>query len=203
MLERIQGLLISLVLFSLALLVSCSSIGDTAGSRKPPVPPEGIQVRVGDQGLEVSWKSVPGATHYTLFWGPDSGQYKNLTNSPKCQALISGLNKGDMYYVAVTSWNARGESNYSQEQTVVYDDNPARAGVHLAQGQRAMKRGLNAEAHAYFSAAIRLDPENAEAYQCRAVLYEMINESELARRDHQTAEKLYKKQLASTKVSSN
>ncbi len=202
LIQRVPALLVCLMFSMNLLLASCSSVGDTAMPRNPPPAPENVQVRVDEGGLQIFWRNVPGATHYTVFWGPKSGQYRSLANCDTNSALISDVIKGDLYYVAVTSWNARGESNYSQEHTVVYDTNPARAGIYVAKGNDSMKRGLTNQAHAYFCAAIRLDPENADAYRSRAALYEIINWNELARKDLQTAEKLQKNRTVSTRVSS-
>jgi len=177
-------------------------MGDTAGPRKPPTEPDNVQVRVNESGLQILWGNVPGATHYTVFWGTESGQYRGMGNCATNSALISDLIMEDLYYVAVTSWNARGESNYSREQTAVYDTNPARAGIYVAKGNDAVKRGLANQAHAYFCAAIRLDPENVDAYRSRAVLYEKTNRTELASKDHKMAEKLQKDRAVSTRVSS-
>jgi tetratricopeptide (TPR) repeat protein len=199
---RIAASLACFVLLTTPLMTSCSSVGDTAGPRKPPASPESIQIRVVQQGLEIHWKEVPGATLYTIFWGTESGQYRSMANADSKSALISDVKEGDLYYIAMTAWNARGESNYSAEQTIVYDTNPARAAIYLDKGNEAMKRGLANQAHAYFCATIRLDPENADAYLSRAVLYEAINWNELARKDYVTAEKLQKNRATSTKMSS-
>ncbi len=175
------------------LLTSCSSVGKSSGPIKPPPPPESVRVRAVEQGLEVSWKCVPGSTHHTLFWGHEHGDYRNMANSNSCSAIIIGLKKGDLYYFAVSSWNARGESGYSREQAFLYDDKPERAGIYIGKGSESMHKGLYPEAHAYFSAAIRLDPENPEAYRQRATLHERLNQTELARQDYQMSEKIYKK----------
>ena len=74
LLGRIATLVACFALFTNLLLVSCSSVGDTAARRKPPASPESIQIRVAEKGLEVHWKEVPGATHYTIFWGTETGQ---------------------------------------------------------------------------------------------------------------------------------
>jgi tetratricopeptide (TPR) repeat protein len=199
---RIATLAACFALFTNLLLISCSSVGDTASRRKPPTSPESIQIRVAEKGLEVHWKEVPGATYYTIFWGTETGQYKSMANADSTSALITDVKEGDLYYIAMTSWNARGESNFSAEQTIVYDTNPERAVVYLAKGNEAMKQGLTNQAHAYFCATIRLDPENADAYRSRAVLYEAINWNDLARKDYATAQKLQKNRPISTRVSS-
>jgi len=192
LLKGIPKLLAWFLLSMAVFLASCSSMGDTAGPCKPPAAPESFLVRVDEGRLQIVWGNVQGATHYTVFWGTESGQYRGMGNSDTNSAFISGLTKGELYYIAVTSWNARGESKYSPEHTVVYDTNPERADTYLAKGNDAMKRGLTNEAHAYFCATIRLDPENADAYRSRSVLYEIVNWNELARKDYRTAEKLQK-----------
>ena len=202
MIKRVPELLIWFLLFISLFLASCSSMGTAAGPRKPPAAPENVQLRVTGRGLQVFWGNVPEATRYTVFWGTERGQYRSMGNSATNSALISNLAMGDLYYVAVTSWNARGESNYSPEQTVVYDTNPARADVYIAKGNDAMKRGLTNQAYAYFCAAIRLDPENVDAYRCRAVLYARMNCNELAGNDNKMAEKIEKNRTVSTRVSS-
>lgn len=181
------------------LLSSCSSVGETSSPNKPPQAPENIKIRVVNQGLEVSWTCVRGTSQYTLFWGVERGDYRALANTNACSAILIGLKKGDLYYFAVSSWNARGESGYSPEQAFLYDDEPGRASVYLGRGTESVQKGLYAEAHAYLSAAIRLDPGNAEAYRQRAALHEMLNQIEYARQDYQMAEKIFKKKPLSTR----
>lgn len=202
MIKRLPELLVWFLLAMTLFLASCSSMGEMAGPHKPPAAPENVQVRVNESGLQIFWRNVPGATHYTVFWGTESGQYRSMGKCATNSAFISDLMMGDLYYVAVTSWNERGESDYSPEQTVVYDSNPARADIYLAKGNDAMKRGLTNQAYAYFCAAIRLDPQNVEAYRSRAGLYEMINWNELAGEDLKMAEQLQKHRTVSTRVSS-
>ncbi len=203
MIDRIAALLACFLLFASPFISSCNPVGGIAGPLKPPVPPEGVQIQVAEKALEVRWNEVPGATHYTIFWGTESGQYRSLANAADTSAMILDVKGGDLYYIAMTAWNERGESNFSPEQAIVYDTNPDRAVVYLAKGNEAMKRGLTVQAHAYYCATIRLDPENADAYRSRAVLYEAINWNELARKDYVTAEKLEKNRAVSTRVSVN
>jgi tetratricopeptide (TPR) repeat protein len=183
------------------LLSSCSSVGETSVPNKPPPAPENINIELVNQGAAISWKCVRGTSHYTLFWGVERGDYRALANTNACSTILAGLKKGDLYYFAVSSWNARGESGYSQEQAFLYDDAPERAGVYLERGSESAQKGLYAEAHAYLSAAIRLDPGNAEAYRQRAALHEQLNQSEYARQDYQMAEKIFKTKSLSTRQS--
>ncbi len=125
-----------------------------------------------------------------------------MADSDGNSALISDVKEGDLYYISMTAWNSRGESNYSIEQAIVYGANPESAAIYLSKGNEAMKRGFANQAHAYFCATIRLDPENADAYRSRAALYEAINWNELARKDYMTAEKIRKNRAISTRVSS-
>ncbi|HMK34603.1 MAG TPA: hypothetical protein VK463_06035 [Desulfomonilaceae bacterium] len=157
------------------------------------VAPSHIQAVIVESGLAVSWKPVPGALSYTIFWGTEKGEYKSLFNTDRPGVVLANLRKGDLYYLAVTSWTKNGESNYSQEQILVYDDMPSHARAHLARGNEFMQKGALAEAYAHISVAIQLDPVNPEAYKDRALLYEKAQRPELAKRDYATAEKLYKK----------
>jgi len=115
--------------------------------------------------------------------------------------IISGLDKGELYCFAVTSWGERGESDYSKEVMYVYDDDPSRSSQHLAKGNEMMASGLYPEADAYISAAIRLQPQSADAYKSRAQLYERMDEPELAKKDSVMAEKLSSRKTASLHLS--
>jgi tetratricopeptide (TPR) repeat protein len=181
------------------LISSCSSVGETSGPIKPPPAPDNIKIQLVNQGVEVSWTCVRGTSHYTLFWGVERGDYRALANTNTCSAILAGLKKGDLYYFSVSSWNARGESGYAPEQAFLYDDEPERAGVYLGRGSESIQKGLYAEALAYLSAAIRLDPKNPEAYRQRAALHEKLNQTEYARRDYQMAEKIFKTKSLSTR----
>jgi tetratricopeptide (TPR) repeat protein len=185
------------------LLVSCGNWGQGAKTRKPPQPPATVKAEMVDQGLQISWKAVPGATKYTVFWGFAPGEYRGMLNTPDHAVILAGLGKGEIFYLAVTSWNARGESKYAEEQAVVNDDDPRHASLYVTKGQDALQRGAYVEANAYLCAAIRLDPQNAEAYRHRGMLYERLSKSDLAHDDYQRAELLFKKKLLSKKRASS
>jgi hypothetical protein len=146
------------------------------------------------EGLEVSWEPVSGATHYTVFWGNEEGKYDRMFAGNDNCLVITGLRKGELYTVAVTSWNQAGESDYSPEAAVVYDDDPRRATAHLAKGNEMLSQGNLILANAYICAAIILDPDSASAYQSRALLNEKMNRPAPARQDYATAERLIKQQ---------
>jgi hypothetical protein len=182
------------LIVALPLLTACYlCLVSNTSSQVKPIPPESLQISSVPEGIEIAWKPVSGALHYTVFWGFERGQYKNLYNTPGTRVVLSGLKKGELYYVAVTTWTPAGESNYSHEQAVVDDDDPSRAKSHLTKANELMQKGNYPEAHAYASAAVRLDPTNPEAYKDRGLLYERTSRPDLARQDYATAEKLYKK----------
>ena len=81
-----------------------------------------------------------------------------------------------------------------------YDNNAQNSEKHVVRGNELMQRGRLRDAHAYFSAAILCDPENAMAYRHRAMLYESISRSDLAKQDYATAETIQKKTIALTPV---
>ncbi len=185
-----------LLLLSLSVLASC---GPSQGADKlgPPESPREIKVSIVPQGLEVSWDEVSGATHYTVFWGTENGKYDRLFAASDNRLMITGLGKGELYTVAVTSWNQNGESDYSPEAVVVYDDDPRSATAYLAKGNELLAQGSLNLADAYLSAAIRLDPDSAKAYRSRALLNEKMNRPEPARNDLAAAERLIKQQKVS------
>ncbi len=197
MVERIrESVLIAIVLSHLVLLSCSSSVNQGSAQEAPPAPTQ-VRLAIVAQGLEVAWDPVPGANHYTLFWGTERGEYRSLVNCNGPAVVLSGLNREQLYFLAVTAWNQSGESNFSKEQILVYDDGSGRPETYLAKGHDLMNNGYYAGAHAYFSAAIRLDPANLQAYQSRAMLHEKINRPDLAREDEAMAQRLFKKKRIS------
>lgn len=156
-----------------------------------------------DQGVQIEWQAVPGATKYTVFWGFTSNEYRGLVNTNDRALILSGLDKGEMLYVAVTAWNERGESTYSAEQAVVNDDNPRHAGLYLARGQECLQKKDYSVAAAFLSAAIRLDPQNADGYRYRGMLRERLGQAKSAQRDYELSEKIFKKKLLTKKRSAD
>jgi tetratricopeptide (TPR) repeat protein len=148
----------------------------------------------------MTWECVPEAHFYTVFWGTERGDYRGTVNSDSCSVLLQGMEKEKIYYFAVTAWNQAGESMFSNEQVLVYDNNAQNSEKHVATGNELMQRGRLRDAHAYFSAAILCDPENVMAYRYRAMLYESISRSDLAKQDYATAETIQKKAIALTPV---
>jgi hypothetical protein len=184
------------VLFLALLFVgSCGFTTDSTGP-KAVLPPTAVHVDEVPQGVRLKWTAVRDASVYTVFWGSSPTEYKNLANVKDCSVIISGLAKGELYCFAVTSWGERGESDYSSEVDYVYDDDPSRSGQHLAKGNELMANGLYPEAHAYISAAIRLQPKRVDAYKSRALLYERMDEPALAKKDRVMAEKLSSRKTA-------
>lgn len=185
---------IFLLLGALIALSSCSRTSTADMPTVPPGAPTNVQLQVVKEGVHVSWDCIPGVTHYTVFWGTDRDNYRNLINAESCALTLAGLKKGRFYAFAVTAWNQQGESEYSREAAVVYDDEPSRAAEYVEKGNDLMERGLYTDAHLYFSAAIRLDPQNAAAYRRRGLLYERTNQPALAREDYRRAERLLSQQ---------
>lgn len=191
-LQRTTTVRAALLFPIIVLLFGCSSPAAKTGPRKVPPPPQNFQVHTTAEGLRVDWEKVPGASHYTVFWGTESQDYRNINNFKAPPVVLAGLKKGKLYAFAATSWNEKGESDYSKEQVFVYDDNPRNASLYAATGNNLMEKGSYEEALVYLSAAIRLDPHNVYAYQQRALLYERVNRTDLAKRDHAMAQKILK-----------
>ncbi len=194
MVERIGKLAVAVLALSHLLLLSCSSSITPGTVRNPPAAPTHVGLVIVPQGLEITWQPVSGATHYTVFWGSNREDYRGLVNCDRSALVLRGLKNEKLYFFAVTAWNPRGESGFSGEQALVYDDGSARPEIYLAEGKDLMNKGEYMAASAYFSAAIRLDPRNLRAYQNRALLQEKIHRPDLARQDRATAEKLFREQ---------
>lgn len=197
MVERIRESVVTAIVLSHLVLLSCSSSINHGGAKNAPAAPTHVRLAVVAQGLKVAWDPVTGANHYTLFWGTERGEYRSLVNCDGPAVVLSGLNREQLYFLAVTAWNQSGESNFSKEATLVYDDGSGRPEAYLARGNDLMNNGHYAGAYAYFSAAIRLDPANLQAYQSRAALHEKINRPDLARKDEAMAQRLFKKRRIS------
>lgn len=181
---------------------SCTGSGGT-GVGRPPHPPQAVSVEIVEEGAKVSWNLVPGATHYTVFWGPTRKNYRGMADCQTPCLLITGLRPGKLYALAVSSWNDAGESDFSREEVFVYDNGKGSPAGYLAKGSQLMREGRFSEACAYITAAIRLDPRLADAYRLRAALHEQLNEPDLARQDYAMADKLFKGNRISLRRSTN
>ncbi len=178
--------------------MACTSSGGGTAAGLPPKVPTEVKCQVVADGIEISWKSVLKATRYTVFWGTERGDYRSMGDADTCSVVLSGLQKEKMYAIAVTAWNEHGESNFSEEQLVVYDDEAQNSPAYAAKGEELMQKGCFQDAHAYLSAAIVCDPQNADAYQRRAVLYERMSRTDLAEKDYAQAENIHKKKISSS-----
>jgi tetratricopeptide (TPR) repeat protein len=190
------------IILCIVVCLALASCLETGKSRigTAPKPPSELSSRVLPAGIELVWECVPDAHSYTIFWGTERGEYRGIVNSDACSILMQGMEKEKIYYFAVTAWNQAGESMFSNEQVLVYDDNAQNSEKHVTKGNELVQRGQLRDAHAYFSAAILCNPENTTAYRHRAMLYESISRSDLAKQDYATAESLQKKTIALTPV---
>jgi hypothetical protein len=136
-----------LIMFgALIILNGCVTQSSKDHTKQKPVAPANVEVKTMDQAVEISWAEVPGAVRYTVFWGTDPGDYKGLANSDSCSLILKGLNKGETYRFAVTSWNKNGESRYSEEKIAMVGDQDSSSHFAKNNGERATKsskRNLN------------------------------------------------------------
>jgi Tfp pilus assembly protein PilF len=95
-----------------------------------------------------------------------------------------------LYRFAVTTWNQKGESDYSQSFAHIYDSDSSRSAHYVNKGNEMMRSGAFQDAYIYFSTAIRLDPQNAGAYEGRARVNEKFDRLDLASQDYARAEKI-------------
>ena len=190
--SRVKRYIYVILIAVIGLSVSCTSSQDRKMSSRPPRAPQGLTAGLVEEGVRLAWDAVPGATQYSVFWGDNDHSYNGFFLAKSNHFTIGGLKKGECYTFSVTAWNLRGESDYSRTCSLVYDDDPTRAPHYVSIGERLMGQGRYGEAQAYLSAAIRLDPGNAEAYQRRAQLYQRTNQVERARKDLSRAETIMK-----------
>jgi tetratricopeptide (TPR) repeat protein len=159
-------------------------------SDTPPEPPSNISVSIIEEGLLLSWPCVPGATHYTLFWGTEPYKYEGMKDTPACSIIVEGLKKSDLYRFALSSWNEKGESGLSEEIPFVYETDPAAADEYVRMGDQFMKKREYDTAYVYYSTAIRLNPEIPSAYTGRAALHRRLDRVDLAKQDLNRAKEL-------------
>ncbi|MEW6111626.1 MAG: tetratricopeptide repeat protein [Thermodesulfobacteriota bacterium] len=182
-------------------LTSCNSAQQTGTPRRAPAPPTNVKLQIVDHAIHLSWNASEGAHHYTVMWGTDPGEFRDLADFPSNTAIITNPKRGEKYHFAVTAWNGSGESACSREAAIIFDDRPDRADRYVSKGNDLMNQGRYDEAELYFSTAIRVDPENPEAYQSRAQLYENSKKPDLAKKDQAMAGQMMKKRPVSAKPS--
>jgi tetratricopeptide (TPR) repeat protein len=195
-----RSLPIIVLLVGCLCLASCGS-GNRSGTTGPPAQPLGLKFELVPSGLRVSWDRVSGASHYTLFAGKEPGEYRFTVDSTDSSVILVGLEKCQFYAMAVTAWNSRGESDFSSEEFVIYDDDPTNAAAYVEAGNDLMQRGFLADAYVYITTAIRLDPNSAGAYRTRALVNERMSRPDRARQDHSRAERIEKKKNLSSALS--
>ncbi len=175
------------------LLFSCSGGVELSGRPGPTPAPTNLKAEPTADGVRLKWDPVAGATKYTVFWGAESGDYRNMADSLAPEIVLSRLAAEERYSFVVTAWNQKGESSFSNEASLVNDIDPRRASHYLAKGNELLKQGLYDDAQLYFSTAIRLDPNDPQAYQRRGLLYERTSRQGLAEQDYSLAASLIKK----------
>jgi tetratricopeptide (TPR) repeat protein len=190
----------ALVFPAALLLVSCGMNGSTDAPKTVPKAPADVRANFSPRGFSVTWEPVPQATHYTVFWGKDETRFRHLKDTRECAAEISGLKRSGKYLVAVTAWNRLGESDLSKKRIVVYDNDASKSSHYLALGEQSMERGRLEDAEAYFNAAVRLAPQNPDAYRGRSRFYLKIARTDQARRDARSAEKFRKRKALAEKA---
>jgi hypothetical protein len=88
-----------------------------------PAAPEKPEILVGDGFLGLTWKKVPGAESYSVYYGTNAsftslktGKWNGeMTEGAETYStLITGLDNGERYYVWITASNTAGESGYSE-----------------------------------------------------------------------------------------
>jgi len=108
------------VLFISALLVLCSNV-----QAAPPVAPVAVYSVEGSRAT-ANWLPVEGSNGYRLYWlsypMPNSvGSISNVDLGTETQ-VSAMLEKGAMYYVAITAYNQEGESGFSNIEVIAINN---------------------------------------------------------------------------------
>jgi hypothetical protein len=72
--------------------------------------------------VTLGWNDLPNATSYNIYWSDTPGVTKKTgtkISNVKSPHKISGLKKGEKYYVVVTAVNASVESEESEEMSFI------------------------------------------------------------------------------------
>src|SRR6185312_623202 len=93
------------------------SANATATVVPAPLAPLSLSAVPGNSQVTLSWTSIPGATGYYVYSGPDSDDETNLVVGNYAGTTFTniGLSNGTTYFYVVTSTNSNGESPNSPE----------------------------------------------------------------------------------------
>jgi tetratricopeptide (TPR) repeat protein len=182
---------LAVVMMAVMSLVSCDISLEPKEPTAPPKIPMPPRAQVEDGGIKISWDCVEGATKYSVFWGRERPRdYRGQRQTEGCSMILTGLAKGFIYRFAVTAWNKKGESDYSREIAIVFENDQRKADYYVLRGNHMWEKGRYQEAHIFFSTAIRLDPKNPKPYRRRAALSQQLNRAAPAQADLDMVEKL-------------
>lgn len=88
--------------------------------------PQNLRVNTGPGYADLKWdlSDEPELVGYNVYYGKTSGMYtRRKTLGKVSQTRIDGLNNGEIYYFAVTSYDAQSrESDYSDEVAVIINE---------------------------------------------------------------------------------
>lgn len=141
-------------------LTSCGGQNSALLSTIALPPPDGIEFQNVEQGLMVSWPSVPGASKYTLFWGPEESDYRRIVETTSHAVIIKGLTRGQLNYFAVTASTPHVESRLSKETPYVYDSDVRHTGTEVQEPLKKETKGNFMEALTHLVGAIKLGSDD-------------------------------------------
>lgn len=112
----------------------------------PPVAPTRASATPGNAQVTVSWRSVPNAVSYTVYYSTTPGVTKagaeNRIAGVTSPYTVTGLRNGATYYFVVTAVNAAGESPESDEVSARPSSAPSRpsapTGLTVTGGSRTV-----------------------------------------------------------------
>lgn len=95
-----------------------------------PATPTSVAAKAGDGKVTLSWATASNAGTYTVYYatepGVDTKTATRITGIASTSYIVSGLENGTKYYLAVAGANSNGESGLSQEVSA----SPTKSGAY-------------------------------------------------------------------------
>ena len=101
--------------------VKISFFGNYTGSKKlafkiVPAKVTGLSATTGKNRVNLTWKAVPGATSYAVYYATDkSGPYQKIGSTKKTGVTVTKLKTGSVYYMRVRAVAKTGDKVYKGE----------------------------------------------------------------------------------------
>jgi len=159
-----KGLIILGLLALLLLITGCMHIPS-------PFPPSGLETIAASSGsISLAWQDNAVTEDGFYVYRRSSGGYNRIAALEADATSYDdlGLEAGITYWYKVTAYNAGGESNPSEEKSVITEPDDS---THLNLGLEYAEKGMLDEAIAEFKKVIEIYPDDALAHTALGNVY--------------------------------